>query len=211
MRSQSVHRLDVEVLRPPGKPGQDHVLDHPRTLWRHSSRLSLMADGLFHARRLERIDPTVRCPRHARPRREPFRPTTHCGPSRLRARRRGQVAGRCGVGLHALTRVIAPRWGKHQGFQCCRCRVAWLAAKWRPPPPPAGREGCPLQRSRNRATGTDFLPLSRTFCRHPGYFADNQDTTRVSNPLIVACRVQETRHRHPTDAPEDQRQGHGER
>src|SRR5271166_364079 len=31
MRSQLAYRLDVDLLRPEGQPGQRHVLDHPRT------------------------------------------------------------------------------------------------------------------------------------------------------------------------------------
>jgi hypothetical protein len=42
MRSQPTHRLYVDLLRSPSQSGQDHVIDHPRTLWRHGSLLSLM-------------------------------------------------------------------------------------------------------------------------------------------------------------------------
>src|SRR3954453_668676 len=42
MRRQLADRLDVELLRSSSQPGQDHVLDHPRTQWRHGGLLSLM-------------------------------------------------------------------------------------------------------------------------------------------------------------------------
>ena len=42
MRSQPAHRLDVDLPRPFRQSGQDHVIDHPRTLWRHGGLLSLM-------------------------------------------------------------------------------------------------------------------------------------------------------------------------
>ena len=42
MRSQPAHRLGVELLRPQSQSGQGHVLDHPRTQWRHGGLLSLM-------------------------------------------------------------------------------------------------------------------------------------------------------------------------
>ena len=42
MRRQPAHRLDVELPRPLSQSGQDHVLDHPRTLWRHGGLLSVM-------------------------------------------------------------------------------------------------------------------------------------------------------------------------
>src|SRR5260370_31082100 len=42
MRSQPAHRLDIELPRPFSRSGQDHVIDHPRTLWRHGGLLSLM-------------------------------------------------------------------------------------------------------------------------------------------------------------------------
>ena len=53
MRSQPAHRLDVELLRPRSQPGQDHVLDHPRALWRHGGPLSLMSGRLPRARTLK--------------------------------------------------------------------------------------------------------------------------------------------------------------
>src|SRR5271165_6109199 len=42
MCSQPAHRLDIELPRPFSQSGQYHVLDHPRTLWRHGGLLSLM-------------------------------------------------------------------------------------------------------------------------------------------------------------------------
>src|SRR5258708_2537134 len=39
MRGQPAHRLNVELSRSLSQPGQDHVLDHPRTLWRHGGLL----------------------------------------------------------------------------------------------------------------------------------------------------------------------------
>src|SRR4051812_49100563 len=42
MRRQLADRLDVERLRSSSQPGQGHVLDHPRTQWRHGGLLSLM-------------------------------------------------------------------------------------------------------------------------------------------------------------------------
>jgi len=42
MRRQPAHRLDVELPRPFSQSGRDHVIDHPRTLWRHGGLLSLM-------------------------------------------------------------------------------------------------------------------------------------------------------------------------
>src|SRR4051812_18085463 len=52
MRRQLADRLDVERLRSSSQPGQDHVLDHPRTQWRHGGLLSLM-------RRRARAPPTA--------------------------------------------------------------------------------------------------------------------------------------------------------
>src|SRR4051794_28126050 len=42
MRSQPVHRLGVDSLRPESQPGQGHVLDHPHAQWRHGRLPSLM-------------------------------------------------------------------------------------------------------------------------------------------------------------------------
>jgi len=42
MRRQPAHRLDVQLPRPFSQSGQDHVIDHPRTLWRHGGLLSVM-------------------------------------------------------------------------------------------------------------------------------------------------------------------------
>src|ERR1700692_4659602 len=42
VRGQPTHRMNVELPSSPSQPGQDHVLDHPRTLWRHGGLLSLM-------------------------------------------------------------------------------------------------------------------------------------------------------------------------
>src|SRR3984885_14003869 len=42
MCGQLAHRRDVELPRPFSQSGQDHVIDHPRTLWRHGGLLSLM-------------------------------------------------------------------------------------------------------------------------------------------------------------------------
>src|SRR4051812_2958940 len=52
MRRQLADRLDVERLRSSSQPGQGHVLDHPRTQWRHGGLLSLM-------RRRARARPTA--------------------------------------------------------------------------------------------------------------------------------------------------------
>src|SRR5271166_289601 len=42
MRSQPAYCLDVDLPRSLSQPGQDHVLDYPRTWWRHSGLFSLM-------------------------------------------------------------------------------------------------------------------------------------------------------------------------
>jgi hypothetical protein len=42
MRSQPTHRLYVDLLCSLSQSGQDHVIDHPRTLWRPGGLLSLV-------------------------------------------------------------------------------------------------------------------------------------------------------------------------
>src|SRR4051794_34641690 len=47
MRSQPVHRLGVDSLRPESQPGQGLVLDPPHARWRYGRLLLLMARRAF--------------------------------------------------------------------------------------------------------------------------------------------------------------------
>src|SRR6516165_10473536 len=60
---QPAHRLGVQVLRPPSQPCQSHVLDHPRTQWRHGgSPFAYVPTAPPQARRFKGYTPLTTTP-----------------------------------------------------------------------------------------------------------------------------------------------------
>src|SRR6516225_12487475 len=63
MCGQPAHRLGVQVLRPPSQPCQSHVLDHPRTQWRHGgSPFAYVPTAPPQARRFKGYTPLTTTP-----------------------------------------------------------------------------------------------------------------------------------------------------